>query len=68
MTIVDLESHPEAHVSLEAVAQYLTLTRKTILKFIHGGTLPAFRFGRAWRVKTADLRAFVEGSRYRVGS
>jgi len=68
MTIADLESHPEAHVSLEAVAQYLTLTRKTIIKFIHGGTLPAFRFGRAWRVRTVDLRAFVKGSCYRIGS
>lgn len=66
MTISELETHPEAHVSLEAVAEYLTLTRKTIVKFVHAGTLPAFRFGHAWRVRTTDFRAFVEQSRYRV--
>jgi excisionase family DNA binding protein len=66
--ITDLEHHPDAHVCLEGVANYLTLTRKTVVKLIHAGALPAFRFGRAWRVRTADLRAFVEGSRYQVDS
>jgi excisionase family DNA binding protein len=63
--IVDLETHPEAHVSLDAVAEYLALARKTIVKLVLAGGLPAFKFGRAWRVRTADLRAYVEQSRYR---
>jgi excisionase family DNA binding protein len=63
--ITDLETHAEAHVSLDAVAEYLALARKTIVKFVDAGLLPAFRFGRAWRVRTADLRAFVEQSRHR---
>ena len=65
-SVVDLETHTEAHLSLEAVAEYLGLTRKTVVKFIQSGVLPAFRFGHAWRVRTADLRTYVEGSRYRV--
>lgn len=50
----------EKLLSIEDVAEILSLEYKTIYRLIRGGGLPAARIGRVYRVNKADLAAFVE--------
>lgn len=46
---------------VEQVAKILDLHPKTILRFIHQGTLKARKIGREWRVQQEDLRTYAHG-------
>ena len=63
--IDDLATHESAHVTLQALANYLGVHRKTVVRWVRWGLLPAYRFpsvserrGGEWRIKTVDARAF----------
>lgn len=68
-----LETHERAHVTPRALAEYLSVDRKTVLKWIKAGLLPAYRFPTVtpsgiaadgeWRIQTVDARAFVDKHR-----
>ena len=49
--------------SPEEVAQMLGVTPNAVRGWLRVGTLPAFKFGKVWRIKETDLEAFVEKSR-----
>jgi len=55
--IDDLATHHEAHVSLDALATHWGLATQTLRKWVRQGRLPAYRIGRALRVKVADAHA-----------
>ena len=55
--IDDLATHPEVHISLDALAAYWGLAVQTLRKWVRQGKLPAYRMGRALRVKVADAHA-----------
>jgi excisionase family DNA binding protein len=42
------------------VAERLKLPLKTVLNYLRMGKLPGFRVGKHWRVKAADLEAFMK--------
>lgn len=63
--IADLATHEEAYVTPQALAEYLTVSRKMVMKWIEAGVLPAYRFGRHWRVRTCEAAVFVESQRVR---
>ena len=44
------------------VAARLKMPLKTVLEYLRRGTLPGFRIGKHWRVRKADLDAFLERS------
>ena len=46
----------------------LSVTLRTLYRFIDEGTLPAYKFGRVIRLQEADVTAFVERSRIAPGS
>jgi excisionase family DNA binding protein len=50
----------EKLLSIEEVAEILSLEYKTIYRLVRGGELPAARIGRVYRVNRADLAAFLE--------
>ena len=54
-------------VGTAGAARQLGLTLRTLYRLIDEGRLPAYRFGRVIRLKTADVAAFVEASRVRPG-
>ena len=60
--IVDLATHPEAHVAVEQLAAYWNLDVQTVRKWIRLGRLPGYRFGRVLRAKTVDALAFEQRS------
>jgi excisionase family DNA binding protein len=49
-------------------ADRLGITQRTLYRLIDEGQVPAFRLGRVFRVKEADLNAFLERSRVQPGS
>ena len=51
------DNHPL--LTIQAVAERLDLSVKTIRRAVACGDLPAFRIGRSWRIAEDDLRAFL---------
>lgn len=47
-------------MTVEQVADYLQLNKLTIYKYIREGRLPAARLGKAYRIRLADVDAFLE--------
>jgi len=38
----------------------------TVYRLIHGGQLPAFQIGKAFRIRQADLEAYLEACSVRT--
>ncbi len=55
-------------LSTKGVAERLGVTSRTVYRFIDEGDLPAYKFGRVIRVKTADVDVFLEACRVDPGS
>lgn len=64
--IADLAIHPQPYVVLSALRAYWQVTDSTLRKWITSGWLPAYRFGRQWRIKTKDAIRFEERSKFKV--
>ena len=46
-------------LTLDEVAQYLKISKKTAYKIVRSGALRAFKAGKHWRVRRADLGAWI---------
>lgn len=46
--------------TLDEVAETLQITKKTLYAYVRGGTLPAVKLGRVWRITEDSLKAFLE--------
>lgn len=53
-------------LNVDEVAAQLFLSKVTVYRLLHDGGIPSYRFGRAYRVKLADLEAYIERSRVEV--
>jgi excisionase family DNA binding protein len=51
----------------EQVAAILQVSPKTVKDWLRAGKLTGCKIGRLWRVKPADLEAFIQTSRGRRG-
>jgi excisionase family DNA binding protein len=49
----------------EQAAAILQVSPKTLKDWLRAGKLPGCKIGRFWRVKPADLDAFIRASRLR---
>lgn len=58
-TIFDLDTHPEPTVSVDELAAYWGVNRRTITRDIEKGALMAYKVGttEVTRIKIADARA-----------
>ena len=67
-TITSLKAHRASYVTIDALAAYLTVNRRTVMKWIDAGTLPAYQFHGSsrstWRIRTADAIAFEARARF----
>jgi len=45
----------------EEVAEHLAVTPKAVRAWLRDGKLPGLRLGRLWRIRPADLDAFIDG-------
>lgn len=49
--------------TVDQVASYLQLNRLTVYRYIRAGHLPASKVGNAYRVRKADIDAFLDSTR-----
>jgi excisionase family DNA binding protein len=52
----------EQYITPQEVADRLKVPRRTVMDWIYVGKLPAIKAGKVWRVKEADVVAFIEAS------
>lgn len=45
--------------TVDVAAAYLQVHRKTVLRYIHDGRLPATKIGKGYRIRRADLDSFA---------
>ena len=48
------------------VAERLKVSRRTIYRWIKGGDLTAYQFGREYRITESALKDFLEAHRFRA--
>lgn len=57
----------EKMYTVSDIAEMLTVSDRTVRNFIENGELIAYRFGREYKVKETDLKAFIENSKVVTG-
>jgi len=55
-------------LNTDEAARRLGITTRTLYRFMDQGRLPAYRFGRVFRLKMTDIEAFIEDCRIEPGS
>jgi excisionase family DNA binding protein len=55
-------------MSTQEAARRLGVTPRTLYRFVDEGTLPAYKMGRVFRLKQADVDRFIEQSRIEPGT
>ncbi len=55
-------------MSTQEAARRLGVTPRTLYRFVDEGSLAAYKMGRVFRLKQADVDAFIEGARVAPGS
>jgi excisionase family DNA binding protein len=53
----------QAFLKPQEVATLLRVSTQTVRRWITGGELPAYKVGRAWRIKEIDLAMWLNGHR-----
>jgi excisionase family DNA binding protein len=62
------KSEPITWLSTKEASVRLSITLRSLYRFIDEGDLVAYRFGRVIRIKETDLDRFIEASRIAPGS
>lgn len=57
---MDLNNNIERWVSIKEIAEYLGVSRDTILNWIAKKSMPAAKIGRCWRFKVSEVDAWVK--------
>lgn len=47
-------------ITVKEVAERLNVTGKTVTRWIEEGKLPAYRFGKDYRIRKEDFEDFIE--------
>lgn len=50
-------------LTVDQVAAYLQLNRLTVYRYIRDGRLPASKLGKAYRIRKADVDAFLDSQK-----
>lgn len=57
----------ENFLTVAEVAARMRVSKMTVYRLVHGGTLPAVRFGRSFRVRDEDVNEYLRNSFYSAG-
>jgi excisionase family DNA binding protein len=63
-----MSSNEIAWLSTQEAAKRLGITTRTLYRFVDEGSLPAYKMGRVFRLKEADVDAFIEASQVQPGT
>lgn len=55
-------------LNTDEAAKRLGITTRTLYRFIDRGELPAYRFGRVFRLKQDDVDSFIDECRVEPGT
>jgi excisionase family DNA binding protein len=58
---------PAPFLTVAEVAQRMRVSKMTVYRLVHGGELPAVRFGRSFRVQQSAVDELIAGARYEAG-
>jgi excisionase family DNA binding protein len=58
---------PAPFLTIAEVAQRMRVSKMTVYRLVHGGELPAVRFGRSFRVQQSAVDELIAGARYEAG-
>lgn len=50
------------YLTIEEVAKRLRVNKRTVYRLAIKGQIPAFKFGKSWRISAAKLEKFIEGN------
>src|SRR3954468_12522045 len=57
------QNQPSSEVlTVNEIAGYLRVSETTVWRWCNSGKLPAFRIGRSWRIRRADLEQHIQQS------
>lgn len=51
------------YVTVEEIAEKLSMTSPAIRSIIRRGELPAYKFGKEWRIHKDDLENFIQAAK-----
>lgn len=54
------ENITERFISVKEAAEYLGVTRNTVLNYISDRGLPALKIGKLWKIKPSELDKWIE--------
>lgn len=54
-------------LTIAEVAAMMRVSKMTVYRLVHGGTLPAVRVGRSFRVTEEDVNEYIRKSFYNAG-
>lgn len=54
-------------LSVEDVVDELGIGKMTVYRLLRAGTIPSHQFGRLYRVRPEDLKAYIRDSRVAAG-
>jgi excisionase family DNA binding protein len=57
----------DAFLTVAEVAERMRVSRMTVYRLVHAGTLPAVRFGRSLRVQRRAVEELIASARYQAG-
>ncbi|MGI5129212.1 helix-turn-helix domain-containing protein [Pseudonocardia sp. CA-107938] len=58
---------PAPFLTIAEVAQRMRVSKMTVYRLVHGGELPAVRFGRSFRVQESAVDDLIRAARYEAG-
>jgi len=61
LPITDLATHPKPHVSIDALAEYLEISPRTVYHHIERGKLQAVKVGGVLRIPLDEARRYASG-------
>ena len=62
---ITVTNETDAFLTPTEAADRLRVSKMTVYRLIHGGHLPAVQIGKAFRIRTSDLDAYVEAATVR---
>lgn len=51
----------EKYLTIEEVSQKLRVNKRTVYRLATKGQIPAFKFGKSWRISSVKLEKLFEG-------
>lgn len=57
------QKEERVYLSPDEIAEEISISSQTILRWLKDGDLVGYKFARAWRVKREDLDKFLESRR-----